>query len=339
MLPKLTEDTALKYHNACIAYLKNLSSDPEYVRDEDLLAAAVILRYYEELDTSFTGEDKETFLHTFQVFVKAQATTYGGNEDSPQYLRSSSAAGGYENWLPYLKGFRHAVFRIALRQETTIAFLKQRAVRLPLETWAILRGFDKAEDFIWADRHLYHCANVLQFCFGEDSNSSKKRVEQWNELRKFEQDWGEAKPLSFAPIHYEEADRSKGECLPHIWYMAEVHVTGAAFLELARILLTVYDPHIPRIGPGATAARRRVGEQVHAIVIRLCGTAVSNPSSPPALVQAYMAVAVCGEYFSDRTEQIALLEILDRLDRDHGWPTGKTAMELKKAWDWFSGFA
>jgi len=212
-------------------------------------------------------------------------------------------------------------------------------VRLPLETWAILQGFDKAEDFIWADRHLYHCANVLQFCFGEDSNSGRRRVERWNELRQFEDHWGQAKPLSFAPIHYQEADRIQGECLPRIWYMAEVHVTGAAFLELARILLTVYDPHIPRIGPGVTAAQRRVSEQVHAIVIRLCGTAVSNPSSPPALVQAYMAITVCGEYFSDRTEQKALLAILDRLKRDHGWPTGTTATELERGWGWKPGLA
>lgn len=337
LLPTLTQETAVKYHNACIAYLIKLSNDQEHVRDENLLAAAVILRYYEEIDTAFTGEDSETFLRPFQVFVNAQLSPYShilDNGQNPEYLRPGSAAGIYENTLSYLKSFQHAAFRIALRQETTIAFLKQRAVRLPLETWSILQGFDEVEDFVWADRHLYHCANVLQFCFGGVGNSGLTHIERWNQLKQFETQWDQAKPLSFAPIHYQEPNRSKGECLPQIWYMAEIHVTGLLFLDLARILLTVYNPNIPRIGPGVTAAHRHMTKEVHDIVIRLCGTAMSNPSSRPAMVQAYMAIAVCGEYFSDPVEQKALLGILDKLKKEHGWPTGRTALELKREWGW-----
>ncbi|KAL2432635.1 hypothetical protein ABEF95_014193 [Exophiala dermatitidis] len=339
-LPNLTEDTAVKYHNACLAYLIKLSGDPEHVRDENLLAAAVILRYYEEIDTSFTGQDSETFLHTFQVFVKAQANPYSfllNDGDNPEYLRPGSATGTIRaNAIAYLKSFQHAAFRIALRQETTTAFLKQRSVRLPLASWTILSGFDEAEDFIWSDRHLYHCANVLQFCFPSDGSggSSRSQSERWTELRQYQAHWDQVKPLSFSPIHYQEPDRSKGECFPHIWYMAEVHVTGMMFLDLARILLTVYNPNIPRIGPGVITAQRRIVEEVHDIVIRICGTAMSYSSSQPIMVQAYMAIAVCGEYFSDPGERKALLGILDKLMKEHGWPTGKTAKTLKQEWGW-----
>lgn len=343
-LPKLTEDTAVKYHQACIAYLMKLSSDPEHVRNENLLAAAVILRYYEEIDPSLTGEDIKTLIHTFQLFVTAQANPYAYPIDEgkhSEYLRPGSAVGTFDHSLPYLKGFQHASFRVALRQETMIAFLKQRAVRLPLEAWRVLQGFDEAEDSVWSDRHLYHCAQVLQFCFGGEGGSGKAQIERWNELREFEINWDQSKPLSFMPIHYQEPDRARGECLPHIWYMAEVHVTGLLSLDLARILLTVYNPNIPRIGPGVTAAHRRITEEVHDIVIRLCGTAVSlggttgaNPSSQPAIVQAYVAIVVCGEYFSDPIEQRALLGILDRLKNDHGWPTSRAASQLKREWGW-----
>jgi len=116
--------------------------------------------------------------------------------------------------------------------------------------------------------------------------------------------------------------------------MAEVHVTGLLSLDLARVLLTVYDPRVPRIGPGVAAAQRRISDEVHGIVLRVCGTAMSNPSSQPAMVQAYMAIAICGEYFSDPVEQQALLGILDRLGKEHGWLTGKTALQLQKGWGW-----
>lgn len=337
LLPRLTEGTALQYHNACIAYLIKLSADPEHVRDENLLAAAVILRYYEELDISLTGEDRETFLHTFQIFVNAHAYPYFGpltEAETLDFPRLASTDSARQNALAYLKGFQHASSRIALRQETTMAFMKQRAIHLPLETWSALQGFDEAEDFIWADRHLHHCANVLQFCFGSDKGAGKTRVERWNELTSFEIQWERNKPLSFSPIHYQEPDRAMGESFPHIWYMAEVHVSGLLYLELAKILLVVYNPSIPRLGPGAAAAQRRISEEVHDIVIRLCGIATSNPSSQPALVQAFMAIAVCGEHFIDGAEQEALLEILSNLEKNHGWPTSRTAIELKRGWGW-----
>lgn len=337
-LPKLTQETAVKYHNACIAYLIKLSNDQDCVRDENLLAATVILRYYEEIDTTFMSSDSDTFLRPFQVFVTAQSSPYShilDNGQNPEFLRPGSVAGVYENTLTYLRSFQHAAFRNALRQETTTAFLRQRAVRLPLEPWTILQGFEEAEDFVWADRHLSHCANVLQYCFNGATNMPHMtQIERWNELKHFEAQWEQAKPLSFAPIHYQEPDRSKGECFPHIWYMAEIHVTGLLYLELAKILLTAYNPNMPRIGPGASAAVEHVKKESRETVIRICGMAMSNPSSRPAMVQAYMAVAVCGTHFTDIMEQKALLKVLDKLNKDHGWPTGKTEHELKREWKW-----
>lgn len=50
ILPDLKPETALFYHNRCIEHLVSLSDDPMEVNDETLLAAAVILRFYEEVD-------------------------------------------------------------------------------------------------------------------------------------------------------------------------------------------------------------------------------------------------------------------------------------------------
>lgn len=336
-LPDLNYETALRYHQACLAYLIELSKDPVHVQDETLLAAAVILRYYEELDASYTGQDTETFLHTFQVFVDAQTSMNDVSHrhdtardlpptGEPQLLSKDA--------LEYAKSFRHASFRVALRQDISAAFAKQRSLLVPLEAWDALRNFDQAEDAVWTDRLLLFCADVVNFCFGSDAVAGKSQLDRWRELKAFERKWEMNKPLSFSPIHFQEADVIAGEVFPQIWYLSDCHVTGMQFLDLARILLAFYDPTVPRLGPGATAAQRRMSAEVHEIVLRLCGVAQSNRGSQSAMVQAQMAIEICGEHVTNVDEQRAMLELLRELETVHAWPTSRAQAELKKTWLW-----
>ncbi len=116
--------------------------------------------------------------------------------------------------------------------------------------------------------------------------------------------------------------------------MSDTHGIGIQYLDLARILLTVYNPAIPRLGPGTTATQKRISEEVREIVVHLCGIAMSNASNQTARMQAYMAVAVCGERFEDGRERRSLLDVLIGLEREFGWPTRRTQEELKGAWGW-----
>lgn len=49
-LPRLTVDSAVYYHDTCISYLLELSKDPNEQYNEDVLTAATILRFYEQID-------------------------------------------------------------------------------------------------------------------------------------------------------------------------------------------------------------------------------------------------------------------------------------------------
>lgn len=393
ILPTLTKDTCVRYHNACIAYLKKLADDPQDVQDENLLAAAVIERYYGELDAALEGrDDNDSQFATFNLFFRAQArnTPCDIPSSPPSHLwphcplpstsshhhpHPHQSAFPSENALHQLKSFQHACFRVALRQEITTAFLKQRSITLPLcSTWSLLgTSFTDAEipDFVWADRHLHHCAKVLQFCFG-DSNTGNARDrlslsaltntethrdagERWRAFKSYQQEWEKRKPLSFSPINewgrgievLTSPDQPGGGgdtatgtgtstnyVFPKIWYMAETHVIALQYLSLARILLTVYNPDLPRLGAGAVMAQKRVSEDVCELVVRVCATAMSRGSSQPARMQAFMAVCVCGERFGGDVERSALLHLLKGLEEDFGWPTEKARRELLEAWRW-----
>jgi hypothetical protein len=173
---------------------------------------------------------------------------------------------------------------------------------------------------------------VLQFCFGGEISSSNGKVQRWNELKDFEDSWESHKPLSFSSIHYKEPNCHNGEIFPQIWYLADTHVSGLLYLDLARILLIAYDPTVPRLGPGVAAALRGISAKIRDIVLRICGVALSNNPSESSLLIAQMAIAVCGEHFTDRNQQIGMLDLLHKLEVEYARPTGAIVRDLERAW-------
>ena len=122
--------------------------------------------------------------------------------------------------------------------------------------------------------------------------------------------------------------------MPQIWYVHEVNAIGMLYYHLARILLSVYDPHIPLIGPETARARRRVEEDIRNVLMLLCGIAMSTAHVQPVLAVTFTAISMFGSHAVDRREQEALLKILEELDRKHGWPVAREAESLKQGWDW-----
>lgn len=231
-------------------------------------------------------------------------------------------------------GLRQAAFWVAFRQEIYSAFMKQRPFSFPLERCASFRTFEPAEDVIWADRLIIFCADVLQYCHGNPEHPQRQGKERWAELRDAEKRWTEVLPSSFDPIYFREPDLAAGEVFPEIWYLADCHVAGVQHVELARILLCVFDPSIPKLGPGHVAALNQLSSTLKTIVRRLCGIALSNRRTPPGLITACMGIAMCGEHFTERTEQEALLAVLEEMEVEHAWPEAKVGEGLRKAWGW-----
>lgn len=276
----------------------------------------------------FIGEGTEHALDGIQVF------------SNPEAISATTVT-----------SLHHVAYLVALRQEILAAFSKQRPFRLPLEPFHSYRTFEPTSDYVWANRLVLHCADVLQYCFGTEKgiknresmditatsatdSSPSDRITRYDELIFFESRWAESCPSSFNPIHFRDPDKSLGEVLPSYWYLSDCHVTGIQHLELARILLAVHNPRLPRLGPNYKAAMSSVDTAIKNAVLRLCGIAICNEHSPPGLVTACFAIAMCGDRFHDRSEQEALLEILSKLDKDYGWPTQRIRASIIEAWGW-----
>lgn len=59
------------------------------------------------------------------------------------------------------------------------------------------------------------------------------------------------------------------------------------------ILLAVYNPRLPRLGPGHKAALLAVDDEVKTNIRSLCGMALSNRKTPPHMITACMGISMC----------------------------------------------
>ncbi|EME49909.1 hypothetical protein DOTSEDRAFT_68653 [Dothistroma septosporum NZE10] len=296
-----------KYHQECLKHLIPMLDDTAAILDENLLASTIILRHLEELEVPISGQlpaDQHSHLLGAQAFIQAQ---------------ERAAVTG---------GLRQAAFWVGLRQEVYVAFVNQRPVLPALEHCNVDRSFETADDHIWACRMVVLCADTLRFCFSDGHHTAVN----YKYLEEQVQHWWTSKPSSFVPVYYREPEGE--EAFPEIWYVADEHATGIQHFHLARILLASHNPSTPRLGPGRASALRTMDNEIRKHVRILCGMALSNPNNAPAYTYGAMACTMAGDKFDAITDQRALLDVLDRCDRIHAWPTGVAIANLKAAWGW-----
>ncbi|KAL4915001.1 hypothetical protein BDW62DRAFT_213056 [Aspergillus aurantiobrunneus] len=327
-VPDLSPDTAIRYHDICIAHLIEISKDPKEEYNEDVLTAATILRFYEQIDAPAIGPS-EAYLNAIQFIVNTQKdesfyayqTIGGPPRDSSVHVTPSIS-------------LRHSACLAALRQEIWSAFLNQRPFRLPVSPYNDYSLCDPNNDFIRANRIFVWVADLLVFSFGENTfTTAQEKVQRWGMLKAVEQKWQGTRPPPLRPLYYRERDPSSGRFFPEIWYTNACQVAGAQHVELGRILLAVSDPtSTTRLGIGAISRNYALAAELRNITRRLCGLALSNKKCPSAMITAMVAIAVCGEYFTDPAEQDALLRLLRDLEYEYAWPTQSTVAALRASW-------
>ncbi|KAL3423508.1 arca-like protein [Phlyctema vagabunda] len=210
--------------------------------------------------------------------------------------------------------------------------MKHKSVQLNLEHCLVDRSFEPSSDFGWANRAVIHCADVLNCCFGELGVS----IPHWTELNERSERWESLKPPSFIPIYYKKADREKGEAFPEIWYSHACHIIGIQHFMLAQILLAIFNPNIPRIGGSRNTALRSMEEEIKSRLRELCGIGMSNRWTPPGMFTASMGISLCGDRFTERIDQEALLDVLANTEKDHARPTAVLQQQMMKSWGWIS---
>jgi hypothetical protein len=208
-LPGLNSESAVEYHSKCIEHLLEASTTPSALYDENLLAASIILRFYEEVDAPFNGGDSvaASNLRGTQVFIDAQMALEGDEVTS----------------------LRRAAFRVACRQEVYMANIQQRGMNLPMQGDRVneYRSLEPADDFTWAHRAVVHCADAIGFCFRSEENTAtsglgrQTRLAEYDALVEYHRGWSQCRPRSFDPIFWREAEGENA--FPNWWFLSDCH--------------------------------------------------------------------------------------------------------------------
>lgn len=293
-----------RYHDECLKYLIPMLNHASAVSDENLFAATIILRMLEEMDVPTTGQDTYSHLLGIHAFVNV-----GDHYMVPGSLSAAS-------------------FWVGLRQEIYIAVITQQPVKVSLDHFVVDRSFELADDYTWSNRAIVLLADVLNYCFGENSFTTGRWVALDEACRK----WSATRPMSFNPFFYRA--RSSPQAFPEIWHGSSCHVIGIQHHILAQLFLTQFDPSIPKVGTNRRAAVKQMTHRIEDLVRELCGIGACNQWTPPSMFTACMGIAMFGDQFGERTDQEALVDILKRTEAEHARPTAAIQQQLMKAWGW-----
>lgn len=233
-----------KYYQESLGTIIPVLSSETVVRDENLLAAIVILRFIEEVDIPFSPGGPQSHLIGTRAFLAARDRT-----------RKFSKLG-------------IAVFWLALRQEIFMALIHSRSVHPDLLIEDIVSPWEPPKcDCDYANRVIVQAALCVQYCFGEKN----QQFSTWEELTDALDRWYAERPWQFYPMSAEE--ENEDQFLPEPKYLSDAVVTGLQHYYMARLILEAHNPTVPKLGPARKMRLKETDQEMKRMVRTICGIA------------------------------------------------------------------
>ncbi|KAJ6052852.1 uncharacterized protein N7446_007497 [Penicillium canescens] len=299
-LPNLKHTTSLEYMLKCIPELIQFPEIQDPRHQENIMAATVILRQYEEMEEETEESDEKSHANDRVNFLAITQTIIDTMISTPIHHSLAAAA----HW-------------IAIRQEVYYAFTRQRCpqFRLGAEHWQTTSV---------ANTMIVFASQVARWRWG------MKKAEEWEPLKMQHQHLSQEFRSELEPLLEQKPDGAKGEIFPTIWYCYDSQVTAIQHLKLSEMILIAESPHLEN---ARGAVHRKAEAQVRSIVLSICGIALHHPRCQPAMVNAVISITLYGGYFTRPEDRDALLGIIHQTMELHSWPMRKPCQQLLDQWE------
>ncbi|KAF5022479.1 hypothetical protein F66182_5451 [Fusarium sp. NRRL 66182] len=233
----------------------------------------------------------------------------------------------------FVGGTEQALFWCFARMDVCGGLISSVKTLIPISHWASktlsiendVELFKKASTFEnWANYAVYLIAQVLDMLAPQPSdptrNDSRLRT-RWLKLWKHICDWYQERPAPLHPIM--TIPSSEASPFPTILYSNPAAISGNQLHHTASILMLQNQPSTVRLGH-ATKPRSILW---HAR--QVCGISISNEHHG-AWTNGVQPLWIAGRCMSHPSEHRAILELLERIERESGWGTRWRADDLKE---------
>lgn len=194
-----TEETseASAYYSKSVSLLIDVLSDPQ-AYDENVLAAVVLLRMYEERSI---------------------------NDDRCHLLGQQRLISSMAGFL-HVGGLGEAASWVSLRQDIYVSIVSKQPISIDLRIYEQSHAFERRDDGAWSNVMVYIFARVLALVFAPAHQQS---TAEWQELEMKIDEWYITKPKSFDPISFYRPTSSKDRSYREIWMLNSFHGTFEPF--------------------------------------------------------------------------------------------------------------
>jgi hypothetical protein len=232
MLRGIDDIVSYTYYNKALAILIPLLNNPDSALSDELLAAIVILRSYEEFSESDEG---------MHLFGSARLLEHLSTPTTPGTLLTLSSLSKAARW-------------VILRQWIYFGLTKSEPMGMLLDPYIALAECEPTNDENWCNHAVLLFARIL----GSSFKSQGMTATDWEELQESNEQWYRDKPSTFLPIW--EDGNTPESTFPLVWCREDVHLIGLQHYHLSRILLEVFDPR--PLKPGFDSFKRQVAANV-----------------------------------------------------------------------------
>ena len=241
-------------------------------------------------------------------------------------------------------GLREAASWLALRQDLYVALTRQQQLTMDLDSYASSASLAMETPESLANRVVLIFAHVLNFAFESPAKfaSRAERNSQWRKLNEMADAWYHDRPAHAAPLWTIEADCDSqglegtidGELtFPELLMGHPAHVCALQYYYLARLVLTLWDPAVPRVGLHARRLQKACDREMFRYLRLVIGLAYSNSQVANGGFLACHLLVACEPYLERKSEQKAALRFLEDVRPRIGWPPKRMWNHLRSRWN------
>ncbi|KAA8649635.1 hypothetical protein EYZ11_002659 [Aspergillus tanneri] len=239
-------------------------------------------------------------------------------------------------------GVEQALFWCFARMDVCGGLISSIKTLIPVHHW--VPGIDLDTDIglfhsasafdTYANQAVYLCAQALDilapsYPFGRISSfrgrgsslPDRTFTERWLALSKYVENWHTQRPDEMKPVMHMPS--SPTSPFPTILFANPAAISGNQLYHTASMLMLQARPLGIRLDPKPQSMLWHARQ--------VCGISMSNDRHG-AWTNSIQPLWIAGQWMSHESEHRVILELLERIEKESGWPTQWRAEDLKEFW-------